>query len=220
MGEAPARKATGLLINSPCIAMELQRRCPNRRGHMQHRHVILMGGRTKDAQVYPEGLCRAICQGLINQMEADKKGQFMLAKLNGTNREMKDVKEQLQQLHHRYKIAEEDYSSALEAAWGDVTGAELDPQMVKQARSEEVKCIHKMKLYKKVNINECSSKMGKAPIKVRWIDINKEDIKEPNYRSRLVVKEIDTCKRDDLFAAILPLEAAKMIFSMTATANH
>ena len=59
----------------------------------------------------------------------------------------------------------------------------------------------------------------KDPITVRWIDINKGDAQTPNYRSRLVAREIYTYKRDDLFAATPPLEALKTILAMTATAN-
>ena len=77
-----------------------------------------------------------------------------------------------------------------------------------------------MSLYKKVSFSECWNKIGKAPNKVRWIDINKGDVKEPNYRSRLVAKEIYTYTRDDLFVAIPPLEAVKMVFFMAATNNE
>ena len=58
-----------------------------------------------------------------------------------------------------------------------------------------------MQLYDKVPINECKRATGKMPITVRWIDINKGDNEKPNYRSRLVARELNTHKRDDLFAA-------------------
>ena len=62
-------------------------------------------------------------------------------------------------------------------------------------------------------------RIGKAPITVKWIDINMGDAQAPNYRPRLVAREVNTYKRDDLFAATPPLEALKMIISMIATAN-
>ena len=89
-GEGLVRKTTGFMTNAPCIALQLQRKCPNRSGKVHHRHVTLEGGRTKPAQVYPEGLCRAICQGLIHQLEVDKKGQFMLARLAGTKTALRE----------------------------------------------------------------------------------------------------------------------------------
>ena len=54
---------------------------------------------------------------------------------------------------------------------------------------------------------------------MRWIDINKGDQTTPNYRSRLVAREINTQKRDDLFAGTPPLEALKCILSMAASGN-
>ena len=39
----------------------------------------------------------------------------------------------------------------------------------------------------------------------------------PDYRSRLVAKEIKKDNRDDLFAATPPLEALKMLMSMAMT---
>ena len=38
-GKGPARKSTGFMTNSPCIALQLRRRCPNRVGYQVHRHV-------------------------------------------------------------------------------------------------------------------------------------------------------------------------------------
>ena len=71
-----------------------------------------------------------------------------------------------------------------------------------------------MDLYEKVPVSQCYERTGKAPISIRWIDINKGDAEKPNYRSRLVAREINTHKRDDLFAATPPLEALKIILSM------
>ena len=52
---------------------------------------------------------------------------------------------------------------------------------------------------------------------MRWVDINKGDHVNPEYRSILVAKEINTCKRNGLFAATPPLEALKMLFSAAVT---
>ena len=81
----PARKSIGFMTNSPCIAQALSPRCPNLKGKEVHEHVRLEGGRTKAAQVYPPGLCRAICQGYMKQIEADRKGQFRLAELSSSD---------------------------------------------------------------------------------------------------------------------------------------
>ena len=77
----------------------------------------------------------------------------------------------------------------------------LDSHMVRMARKEEMEEVRKHNLYMKVPIGQCWDKTGKAPIGVRWVDINRRDKIHPEYRSRLVAKEIRTDKREDLFAA-------------------
>lgn len=76
-----------------------------------------------------------------------------------------------------------------------------------------------MNLCTKVPIEECYNKTGKSPMTVRWIDVNKGDTQNPNYRSRFVAREINTHKRDDLFAGTPPLEAFKSILSIAASGN-
>ena len=66
-------------------------------------------------------------------------------------------------------------------------------------------------------IKECLDKTDKAPIKTRWIDINKGDKIHPELRSRLVAKDYNTGKRPDLFAATPPLEALKLLISLWMT---
>ena len=74
-------------------------------------------------------------------------------------------------------------------------------------------------LYTKVPTKECYDATGKGPISTRWVDINKGDDVNPEYRSRIVAREIkaNDIYRDDLFAATPPLEAKKMLFSMATT---
>ena len=45
-----------------------------------------------------------------------------------------------------------------------------------------------------------------------WVDANKGDKENPEYRRRLVAKEIKRDKREDLFAATPPLEAKTVLF--------
>ena len=52
------------------------------------------------------------------------------------------------------------------------------------------------------------------PITTKWLDVNKSDEANPNYRARLVGREIAWDKRDDLYAAIPPLESLKALMSV------
>ena len=72
---------------------------------------------------------------------------------------------------------------------------------------EEIMELRKHGLYTKVDEDECWEMTGKARIGTRWVDVNKGDETNPEYRSRLVAKEINKGRRDDLFAATPPLEA-------------
>ena len=186
-----------------------------------HDHVIFERGRAAAAQVYPPTLCRAICKGLMEQVEVDRSGQFIIAEVNAEGRSGgKDMKDESNELRQQYRTVEEEDHIELGMAWDDVSGAELDPTAVRKARAEEIDYVHNMSLYTKVPIEECYKKTGRAPITVRWIDINKGDQKNPNYRSRLVAREVNIHQMDDLFAWTPPLEALKSILSMAASGNR
>ena len=64
-----------------------------------------------------------------------------------------------------------------------MSGVEFDLGQVKQARKAAIEYVQNMNLYETVAMEECYKKTGKAPIAVRWIDINTGDKNHPNYRS-------------------------------------
>ena len=219
-GIGPARKRTRFMTNSPCVARRLSKMCPNGRGYEVHRHVRLENGRTKAAQIYPRELCRQICEGIREQMEADQNGQFLLAQVTtGNTTDGHELKKEIAAIKTKYKTIEEDDEPEMQMAWDDVSGAALDPKAVIKARQEEVEYVRKMGLYTKVPKSECIKETGRSPISVRWIDINNGDVDQPNYRSRLVAREINTHKREDLFAATPPLEALKVVLSLVSSGN-
>ena len=90
-----------------------------------------------------------------------------------------------------------------------MSGQILNKDLVIQARKEEKDKYFSHKAYDKVPISESWEVTGKAPIGCRWIDINKGDDENPDYRSRLVAKEINRRRSDEMFAATLPSEAKK-----------
>ena len=89
----------------------------------------------------------------------------------------------------------------------DVYGKYLNVEKVTAARKKEMRYIRDMRLYRKVEIEECYRKTGKAPIKTRWIDTNKtNNEKDEEYRSRLVAKEFNRSIQPELYSATPPLE--------------
>ena len=204
-GEALVKKDTAFMTNSRAIAERLERKCGK-----DHRHIVLIGGRAKRAEVYPEELCRQIIRGLVEQMAEDgrigaHRGKAMLAMGIGARDPIEEGNDQAMQSYE---------------TWDDVSGKPLDTAKVKKARKEEMVEFAKHGVYHKVPIQECWDKTGKAPLGIRWIDINKGDDKDEEYRSRLVAKEIKKDNREDLFAATPPLEAKKMLFSMAMTGEQ
>ncbi len=68
----------------------------------------------------------------------------------------------------------------------------------------------------KVPLEECWGVTGKVPVGAKSIDANKGDREKPEYRCRLVAKEIKWDEREGLFVATPPLEAKHALFSLFA----
>ena len=104
------------------------------------------------------------------------------------------------------------------AAWDDVSAAPLNPEKVVEARRLEMEYVNKKPVWHKISRKKAKA-MGWKIVKSRWIDINKGDDANPNYRSRLVGKEFNDGEVDGLFAATPPLEALRLILSRAATCD-
>ncbi len=105
----------------------------------------------------------------------------------------------------------------MQKSWDDVTGEELDIEGQQSARKEEIQGIHRFKVHDKAPITESWGKTSKAPIQTRWIDINKGDKKNPEFRYRFVAKDFNQSKRMDLLAATPLIEALKLLMSFMMT---
>lgn len=161
-GPGPARKTTGFTTNPPCIALQFQRRCPNSQGYQVHKHGQFEGGRVRAAQVNPPELCKAVCRGIITQIELDRNGQFVFMHIGGNDDwSSRDLMHAANATHSTYEAIEEESSGELEVAWDDAFGATLYPQSARNASEEEIQYVRKMDLYQKVFIAECTTKREK-----------------------------------------------------------
>ena len=126
-GEAAAKKPTRFLTNSYHVGDALAVRCQNekRAARDQHRHVQLIAGKAKMAQVYPRGLCEAMARGMQNQMESDK---WNVVKVRVNSAQEKPPKHD----------EDEDDHEIEQWAWDDITGAKLDPKEVERERQKEI----------------------------------------------------------------------------------
>jgi hypothetical protein len=95
------------------------------------------------------------------------------------------------------------------------SGKILDPELVVAARAEEVDFMRKIKLYEKAPVTEAWEMTGKAPTSVKWVDLDKGNDEEPDVRCRLVGRDFKPKgekDREDLFAAMPPLECKEILF--------
>ena len=115
LGEALVRKRTKVLTNSAEVAKRIARRCDG-----QHRHVHLIGGKAKRAQLYPRAFSRAVCEGVAAQKRLHALGLrccpiFSLEEISRTVEKITGKKGPAEDLH-------ED-----ESAYDDQSGVELEP---------------------------------------------------------------------------------------------
>ena len=207
--EGPVRKRTRLASNSKEVIKRVDKKCPNDSGiGEKHVHVVLEGSRTKNAQVYPRQFCRAICEGIAAEKRLRSLGLevYSLEEVKGLSDYGHDPSGELHE-------DEKEWMNAMD----DVSGEALDTGKVRTARKEEMVYFKKMGVYKKVPLKVCWEETGKAPIGVRWVDINKGDSLNPNYRSRLVAREFKTEERPEWYAATPPSECLKLMISKLAS---
>ncbi len=69
-----------------------------------------------------------------------------------------------------------------------ISGEVMIKELIVEARQVEMDTFKKYGVYEKRPIQECWDKTGKAPIGVKWVDTNKGDVLNPEYRCRLVAK--------------------------------
>ena len=109
------------------------------------------------------------------------------------------------------------FKSSAKTYKNDLTGQPLDPALDRAARQKELDYFNRKGVWHKCDKSEALAKTGKKPVIVRWVDVNKGDDEQPNYRSRFVAREIRRKGDDPMFAPIPPLESLRTVLSVAAT---
>ena len=204
--EGLARKTTGWITNAKCVAEELDKfQCRNRLGDEsnRHEHVHLLGGRASAAECYTPELVNAVLRGFVRQLEIDANDRD----------DVPVVMAMEQGVHMDTDATDWDGPGDIEREFIDeISGALLDPTEVRIARQEEIAFVRDFGVYVKVPEEQAA---GKPIISVKWVDINKGDEERPEYRSRLVGRELK--KWDPFmtgtFAATPPTETLRFMIS-------
>lgn len=114
----PARKSTGYMTNSPCIAVMMSKRRLNIKHHKADENVILASGRPKAARVHPFAVCTTICAGMRQQMVVDAKRQCLLTQI-GRDFDVSggDLMKVAKEVQSQCRTVEEDDSEVFEQVW-------------------------------------------------------------------------------------------------------
>jgi len=109
------------------------------------------------------------------------------------------------------------YPDSFGQFWDEITHRKLNNEELIKARLAELAQVYKHKVYIKVPVEECIKETWKNPISVRWLDINRGDDDNLEYRTRLVAQELKRDKREYLSVATQLLAAKRLFFSKAVT---
>ena len=172
-----------------------------------HEHDQTSGSESRDALACIPRLYKNIVSAIELQRKWYERGIKLLATIEAES----------EMPARGANIPEEEVTNEILEAWDDASGEDLDPATVLAARREEIAYYKAMGAFTKVPISQCIARTGRKPIGVRGRDINKGDRYNVNVRSRLVAKEFNNKKCDDLFVGTPPVEAMRAIISMAAS---
>ena len=171
------------MSNAPEFIKSLSRRRQGQGGECTRkeggRHVTAQGGITRGTAIYTNRLCRAIIGGMTKQLRLDgrvKAGEIGIFALDD------DAVEQA-----LVKSPEMGYSGKFK---DDLTNQVLRDDLVVEARRKELDYFCSKGVWLKRPKERARRRTGRAPISVRWVDVNKGDDANPRYRSRLVARQL------------------------------
>ena len=193
-----------------------------------HRHVPLINYRVGPCEEYTDEFCDEVCQVVKGELLCKRSNDTctVVQKLLQTvqpwrcDNELNTLMDSADTPHPHDDI--EEYTSFYQGMefHDDVYGRPLDKNLATRARKLEMDFFKKMKVHSKVE-RSVAKQLGAKVITTRWIDTNKVgDDSKPDYRARLVGREIKIDDRPDLFAAIPPLESLRMILPICAHHQH
>ena len=152
----PSRKATGMMTNMPAMAWTLNRNCNGRHDHTRLIRFVPGTGvcKTKMAQQYPRGLCKAMVEGVILQQAWGKDRKCVAGTMEVEGKEIYSVAREAEEVvppeEPTMKDCMEECPEEAAKAYNDLAGDELDPKLVKQARAEDIQYYYDRRVVEKV----------------------------------------------------------------------
>ena len=90
---------------------------------------------------------------------------------------------------------------------------------MRTARAEEIDSFRWMKSYTKVPMAKCRRNIGRGPVEVPRVDVNKKDEINPTHRSRLEAGGMDTHSMPEMCAASPPPVSLRAVVSCAVWTN-
>ena len=213
VGKGSVKKRTAVMTNSKHLAETLRlAQCDK-----SHSHVQLVGGKAKQCEVYPEKFAQLICESIKREI-SDAKWRGQVAE----KFEIGPTVERLMAVQAKMELVEPPHevegTTCLRDLYegqefvDDVSGLPLDKGLATQARVVEIGFFCERGVYTKI-----LREPWMMVITTKLLDVNKGYEKTPNYRARLVGREVAYEKRDDLYAATPPLESLRALLSLCAS---
>jgi len=97
----------------------------------------------------------------------------------------------------------------------DVSGGDLPTDLTLKAKQTGMKQVYAHKVHYKVPLEECHDMTGEEPVGTKWLKTKVGDESDYNIRARLDAQVFNKGKLEATFAATLPWEAEKMLFSLS-----
>ena len=212
LGEALCLKATRWMTNDEHMAAEVGKRCTNfgqQDKRLHHRHVMLIGGRARAMEHYPERLVAAILRGIRASLIAN----CMIGAVEcGAHVDEAEP----------FQLNPEWYGHVTDV----YTGLELEPTLVAEAKMKEMTFMRTLGpkgVWSYDTTANCLAKTGKQPVPCDWVCHSKGDTEHPDVRCRLVIQETkrrSAIEVEDIaavFSATPPYEGLRMLTSFVMT---
>jgi hypothetical protein len=233
----PVQKATGWVSNIRELVVSFdKRRCCG--GH-QHIQLLGLGKVTSGTERYPPSLVRFILRHVSNRLRRDR-GIPLNALERGVGTHIDEepvgvafdeVCDAAAEADSTMNISEGKVVAGtslpsgvvyfnLESTYIDrYSGLHLKPDKVREARNEEIQFAIKLDAWDVKPRRECIERTGTNPFRSMWIDCNKGDDDQADFRSRWVVQEakrVSTIAHDDhaaVSSSTPPLEVLRIFCS-------
>ena len=214
----PALKPTKFLTNSELMAAQLSRRCSK-----DHVHQPLVGGRCKNAAMYPSKLVRSILKGVALQAEADAQSagcrdMITAMPVYTPQAEKADfgppTHSSVPKFEKKGSVPITYEETNFKSRYLDeYTGETLAPHLIRPAIEDELNYFNS-KVWKLSTIEDMRRVPDHILVRSRWVLCNKGDAVKPDVRARLVSCELNQGDRNDAFSASTPpLEGKRILFS-------